>query len=49
MTQPSPRRMVLSKSIKYGAIAGLIATWSISTAVAGSELELGLQLVRFIQ
>jgi hypothetical protein len=47
MTQPSPRRMALSKSIKYGAIAGLIATWSISTAVAGSELELGLPIGTF--
>src|SRR5215217_4639893 len=29
---------------KYGSIAGLIATWSISTAIAASELELGLPI-----
>jgi hypothetical protein len=32
---------------KYGAIAGLIATWSISTAIAASELELGLPVSTF--
>ena len=32
---------------KYGAIAGLIATWSISTAIAASELELGLPIGTF--
>ena len=32
---------------KYGAIAGLIATWSISTVIAGSELELGLPISTF--
>jgi hypothetical protein len=32
---------------KYGAIAGLIATWSISTAIAASELELGLPISTF--
>ena len=32
---------------KYGAIAGLIATWSISTAVAASELELHLPIGTF--
>jgi hypothetical protein len=32
---------------KYGAIAGLIATWSISTAIAVSELELGLPISTF--
>jgi hypothetical protein len=42
---------VLSRSIakgaKYGSIAGLIATWSISTAIAASELELGLPISTF--
>jgi hypothetical protein len=32
---------------KYGAIAGLIATWSISTLIAASELELGLPISTF--
>jgi hypothetical protein len=49
MTQSSPKRMVISKAAKYGAIAGFIATWTISTAVAGSELELGLPVEHFIQ
>jgi hypothetical protein len=35
------------EGVKYGAIAGLIATWSISTAVAASELELGLPISTF--
>jgi hypothetical protein len=47
MTQPSPKRMAMSKGVKYGAIAGFIATWTISTAVAGSELELGLPIGTF--
>ena len=32
---------------KYGSIAGVIATWSISTAIAASELELGLPIGTF--
>ena len=32
---------------KYGSIAGIIATWSISTAIAASELELGLPMGTF--
>jgi hypothetical protein len=32
---------------KYGSIAGLIATWSICTAIAASELELGLPISTF--
>jgi hypothetical protein len=32
---------------KYGSLAGLIATWSISTAIAASELELGLPISTF--
>jgi hypothetical protein len=32
---------------KYGAIAGFIATWSVSTAIAASELELGLPISTF--
>jgi hypothetical protein len=40
------RRPIL-EGAKYGAIAGLIATWSISTAIAASELELGLPISTF--
>lgn len=47
MTQPSQKRMAMNKAVKYGAIAGSIATWTISTAVAGSELELGLPIGTF--
>jgi hypothetical protein len=32
---------------KYGSIAGVIATWSISTAIAASEVELGLPISTF--
>ena len=39
--------MAMNKAVKYGAIAGSIATWTISTAVAGSELELGLPIGTF--
>ena len=37
----------VAQGAKYGAIAGLIATWSISTAIAASELELGLPISTF--
>jgi hypothetical protein len=40
------RRPIL-EGAKYGAIAGLVATWSISTAIAASELELGLPISTF--
>ncbi len=40
------RRPIIAGA-KYGAIAGLIATWSISTAIAASELELGLPISTF--
>lgn len=40
------RRPVI-EGVKYGSIAGLIATWSISTAIAVSELELGLPISTF--
>lgn len=39
-------RMVES-GVKYGALAGFIAAWSISTAIAASELELGLPMGTF--
>lgn len=32
---------------KYGAISGLVATWAISTAIAASEIELGLVIGTF--
>ena len=35
------------KGAKYGAFAGLIATWSISSAIAASELVLGSQIGTF--
>jgi hypothetical protein len=37
----------LIQGAKYGSIAGAIATWSISTAIAASELELGLPVSMF--
>src|SRR5688572_263334 len=40
-------RRPVAKGAKYGSIAGLIATWSISTAIAASELELGLPISTF--
>jgi hypothetical protein len=40
-------RRPVREGVKYGAIAGLIATWSISTAIAASELELGLPISTF--
>lgn len=33
--------------VKYGAISGLVATWAISTAIAASEIELGLAIGTF--
>ncbi len=44
---PQVLRRPVAKGAKYGAIAGLIATWSISTAIAASELELGLPISTF--
>jgi hypothetical protein len=32
---------------KYGALSGLVATWAISTAIAASEIELGLAVGTF--
>jgi hypothetical protein len=40
-------RRPIIEGAKYGAIAGLIATWSVSTAIAASELELGLPISTF--
>jgi hypothetical protein len=44
---PQVFRRPIIEGAKYGAIAGLIATWSISTAIAASELELGLPISTF--
>jgi hypothetical protein len=33
---------------KFGVIAGFIAMWSISTAIAASELELGQSANRYV-
>lgn len=38
---------VLLKGVKYGALSGFIATWSISTAIAVAELALGLKIGTF--
>jgi hypothetical protein len=40
-------RRPVREGVKYGSIAGLIATWSISTVIAASELELGLPISTF--
>ncbi|MDQ3903094.1 MAG: hypothetical protein M3247_05600 [Thermoproteota archaeon] len=40
-------RRPIIQGAKYGSIAGLIATWSISTAIAASELELHLPISTF--
>lgn len=47
LPQSPATREVMKSGAKYGAIAGLIATWSISTAIAASELELGLPVGTF--
>jgi predicted transcriptional regulator len=39
--------MVTFKGIKYGAFAGFIATWSISSVIAATELLLGLKIATF--
>src|SRR5919198_186161 len=44
---PQLFRRPIIEGAKYGAIAGLIATWSISTAIAASELELHLPISTF--
>lgn len=38
---------VLIKGVKYGALSGFIATWSISSAIAVAELALGLKIGTF--
>jgi hypothetical protein len=40
-------RLAKYRGVKYGAVAGIIATWSISTAIAASEIELGLPISTF--
>lgn len=47
MSKSSTEMMVMYTGAKFGAIAGFIATWSISTAIAASELELGQQIGTF--
>jgi hypothetical protein len=47
MTNSATGKMVIYNGAKYGAIAGFVATWSISTAIAASEFELGLQIGTF--
>ena len=40
-------RRPIIEGARYGAISGLVATWAISTAIAASELELGLPISTF--
>jgi hypothetical protein len=40
-------RAATYRGVKYGAIAGFIATWSISAAMVIAELGLGLQITLF--
>ena len=47
MAKSATEKMVMYTGAKFGAIAGFIATWSISTAIAASELELGQQIGTF--
>ena len=39
--------MVTFKGLKYGAFAGFIATWSISSVIAVTEFLLGLNMGTF--
>ena len=41
--------LVTFKGIKYGAFAGFIATWTISSLIVAVELLLELKIVHFIQ
>ena len=47
LPQSSSKRWAFEKGAKYGTIAGLIATWTISSAIAASELELGMPMGTF--
>ena len=47
MSKTATEKLVMFKGAQYGAIAGFIATWSISTAIAASEIELGMQIGTF--
>ena len=39
--------MIIFKGVKYGAFAGFIASWSISSVIAVTELLLGLSIGTF--
>ena len=39
--------MVIFKGVKYGAFAGFIATWSLSSVIIVTELLLGLPIGAF--
>jgi len=47
MSKTATEKLVIYKGAQYGGIAGFIATWSISTAIAASEIELGMQIGTF--
>jgi hypothetical protein len=47
MLHQSSFSFIKQRGIRYGAIAGIIATWSISTGIAASEAELGLPISTF--
>ncbi|MCI0561882.1 MAG: hypothetical protein MN733_25630 [Nitrososphaera sp.] len=42
-----PPQLAIYKGVQYGSVAGILATWSISTLIAASELELGLPMSTF--
>lgn len=47
MLPQSSSARILESGLKFGALAGFVAAWSISTAIAASELELGLPVGTF--
>ncbi len=47
MLPQSSSARVVESGLKFGALAGFVAAWSISTAIAASELALGLPLGTF--
>lgn len=47
MLPQSSSARVMESGLKFGALAGFVAAWSVSTAIAASELELGLPVGTF--
>jgi hypothetical protein len=46
-TEKQIELMVLYKGIKYGAFAGFLSTWAISSAIVAAELLLGFRVSTF--